>query len=766
MNSTSKINSSNNMFDETQFSFFNNKNNDTSDDQNNEKKYKEQVNILNKNNKLVPDNYNLPYEKMHTATPGLFGQRHTPDYNNIQNRKNDKYDHLGDYYYKKGDRNYSSITRYYTYYLNIDSRLRNITPVYTNLDYINLRENPLQLTYDSNELFIKTNDLIKLNVNDKISLSGLYNTSKNLKVDSDFFEFTINSYYVKVNYPHTLYFEDLAHVKNYSNTDLYVEFLDITKNVNPESNFINNIPVNTLNLIQKVYLYNPDNEDFSNDYFFIKLVKPFNGNNYENFTFKLVYLYTYGIANNKINSQYPINAHNNQGYLLVKKIKPDGIIVELSKKANFRYNELGNIINYGGNNISISKINELIKGYPIPNEYHVDLDRTFNNVIMIKLISSEFPVLNKLVYECKNDTELNMNNKLYWQNYEDHEIIYSVSISQGNYTMEQLISLIENKVLEVQRQTTVELFGNYNKKNIIKIDYYEGNNEIKFYSFKEAELIDPFKEVIEVDDAIGDYKIKIYHQNHNLLNADKIIISNASSYGGFSETVINGTFYIDEIIDSDNYYIYLTNVNRYENYYIAPSGEQNGGNAVNILVENIFRLMFNYNDTLGAFFGFRYLGEKKSVTKFASVISNKYLYQGEFLDQSLICMSENNETVLRSITLEDQNYIYMTCVAPNVETNIINQMITFSKIKNVFSKIQIHYDTNIVNNMVYNSFTCNPSYIHNPIPELKELYFKFYDKYGNLLEYSDFEHSFTLEITTLGEIPEGTNLSYKYPKVN
>ena len=42
------------------------------------------------------------------------------------------------------------------YYLNIDSRLRNITPVYTNLDYINLRENPLQLTYDSNELFIKT----------------------------------------------------------------------------------------------------------------------------------------------------------------------------------------------------------------------------------------------------------------------------------------------------------------------------------------------------------------------------------------------------------------------------------------------------------------------------------------------------------------------------------------------------------------------------------------------------------------------------------
>ena len=773
MKNSSKINSSNNTFDETQFSFYNNKNNNTPNDKNNEKKYKEQINILNKNNKSIPENYNLPYEKMHTATPGLFGQRHTPDYNNIQNRKNDKYDHLGDYYYKKGDRNYSSITRYYTHYLNIDSRLRNITPVYTNLDYINLHNNPLQVTFDSNELFIKTNDLIKLNVNDKISLTGLYNTNKNLKVDNTFFVFTNMSYYVKVNYPHTLYFQDITQAKIYSNTDLYVQFLDITKNVNPEINFINNIPINTLNTIQQVYLYNPDNDDYSNEYFFIKLIKPFSGlidpSIIYTFTFKLVYLYNYGISNNKINSQYPINAHNNQGYLLVKKITSDGIIVELSNKANFRYIQLGNIINYGGNNICISKINELIKGYPIPNEYYVELDRTFNNVIMIKLISSEFPVLNKLVYECKNDSELNMNNKLYWQNYEDHEINYSVSISQGNYTMQQLITLIEQKVQEVQRQTTPELFGNYNKKNIIKIDYYEGNNEIKFYSYKEAELIDPFIEVIEVDLAMGNYKIKIYHPNHNLLNSDKIIISDALSYGGFSANILNGTFYI-QYIDNNNYYINLTNVNRDVNY--TPD-YQYGGNSVNILVENIFRLLFDFNDTLGAFFGFRHLGEKKSVTRFATVISNKYLYEGEFLDQSLICTSENNnnnnnnnEVLLRTIQLEDQNYIYMSCDAPNVETNIINQMITFSKIKNVFSKIQIHHDTNIINNIVYNTFTCNPSYMHNPIPELKELYFKFYDKYGNLLEYSDFEHSFTLEITTIGEIPEGTNLSLKYPKIN
>jgi hypothetical protein len=731
-----------------------------------EKNYEDQVDVLNKRNKqMTPSNYNLPYEKMYTSTPGLFGQRHTPDYNNIKNRNNDKYDFLGDYFYKRGDRNFSSITRYYTYYLNVDSRLRNRSPIYAELNYIGLPENPLHITFNSNELFIKTNGLINLNVNDKISLIGLYNSSKNLKIDENFFEFTHDSFYVKVNYPHTLYFENLEQAKSYLNNDLYVEFVDITGNINP--NFINNIPVNTLNTIQKVYLFNPDNDDFSNDYFFIKLIKPFSGNYvHKDFVLKLIYLYNYGIPNNRVVSQYPINSQSNQGFLLVKKVKKNGVIVELTTKSSFNYKQLGDIVKYGGSNICVSKVNELIKGHPIPNEYGIELDRTYNNVIMIKLISSEFPVLNKLVYGCQNDEGLDINNnKFYWQNLDDGEITYSIALDQGNYTMQQLITLIENKVQQVERQTT-ELLGNYNKKNIIKIEYYEGNNEIKFYSYKEADLVDPFKEVVVLDPSQGNYKIKVYHQNHRLQTSDKIIISNAVAYEGFSAAVLNGTYFIYDIVDNNNYYIYLKNVNRYESTYIIASGENYGGNAVKILVNNVFRLRFDYNDTLGGFFGFRNLGQRKSLTKFGNIVSNRYLYQGEFLDESLICISEENEILLRSVDLEDDNYIYMTCDAPNLSTNTLNQMITFSKVKNVFSKIQIRYDTNIVNNIVYNSFTSNPSYVHNPIPELKELYFKFYDKFGNLLEYSDFEHSFTLEITTINEIPEGTNLSSKYPKIN
>lgn len=738
------------------------------DNKTDKKNFDNQIDVLNKTNKtMIPQNYNLPYQKMYTATPGLFGQRHPPDYNN-KGKKNDKYDFLGEYFYRTGDREFNSITRYYTHYLNIDSRMRNKTPLYADLDYVSLPNNPLELTFGSNELFIKTNNLININVNDKISLIGLYNSSKNLQLDENFFEFTENSHYVKINYPHTLYFENVEEAKNFTNKDLFVELVGLSETIN--KNFINNIPTSTLNTLQQVYLYNPENDDFSNDYFFIKLFRPFSGKYFDinfnkNFIFKLVYFYNYGIPNNKILSQYPINSSTNQGYLLVKKIKKNGIVIDITKKANFNYKVLGNIVKYGGSNICISKIDELVRGNPSPTEYDVTLNSTYNNVIMVKLISSEFPVLNKLVYGCQNNIQNTNNNKLYWENLDDGNIIYSISIDQGNYTMEKLITLIENKVADTQRQTT-ELLGNYNKKNIIKIEYYEGNHEIKFLSYKEADINDPFIDVIVVDSTAGNYKIKIYHKNHHLFKSDIIIISNALSYSGFLSETLNGKHSIYEIIDDDYYYIYLENVNRYPNSYIEQSVEFSGGNSVKFLVSNYFRLRFDFYDTLGAFFGFRNLGNNKSISVFDTVISNRQLYRGEYLDESLMCLNQENKYVIKTIDLKDDNYIYMTCNTPNLSSNVLNQMITNSKIKNVFSKIQMHHNINIVNNTIYNSFVCNPSYIHNPIQELKELTFNFYDRYGNPLYYYDFEHSFTLEITTINEIPEGTNISAKYPKIN
>ena len=235
------------------------------------KNYNDQVDVLDKRNKvMVPKTFDLPLEKMYTATPGLFGQRHTPDYNNLKNRNSDKYDPVGDYFYKKGDKHFSSITRYTSNYITIDSRLRQKEPIYNKLDFIQLPKNPLCLTYKSNILTIRTNNLIPLEPNDKFSLIGLPSNVKNLKTTIDaFLEFTNGSQYAKVIYPHGMSFADQVEAGLYNNSDLYIEIQNLSTN----SNFIKNIPISTINNIQKVVLVNPDTNDYSNDYFFIKLIR-------------------------------------------------------------------------------------------------------------------------------------------------------------------------------------------------------------------------------------------------------------------------------------------------------------------------------------------------------------------------------------------------------------------------------------------------------------------------------------------------------------
>jgi hypothetical protein len=144
--------------------------------------------------------------------------------------------------------------------------------------------------------------------------------------------------------------------------------------------------------------------------------------------------------------------------------------------------------------------------------------------------------------------------------------------------------------------------------------------------------------------------------------------------------------------------------------------------------------------------------------------------QNENLDSNLLCTTFdiNNNPIykVKTIDIKDDDYIYMTCNTLNLPDNKINQMVTFSKIKNVFAKILIKNDYNSIDNKVYNTFIQNPIYMHIPIQDLRELQFKFYDRFGNLINFGDFEHSFTLEVVTIAEVPERTNFSAIYPKVN
>ena len=67
---------------------------------------------------------------------------------------------------------------------------------------------------------------------------------------------------------------------------------------------------------------------------------------------------------------------------------------------------------------------------------------------MVKIISSEFPNSEKII---KNTPASKQNNKIYWQNLDDGDHIYSAEISAGNYKSNELEIALEKVFYDTGR---------------------------------------------------------------------------------------------------------------------------------------------------------------------------------------------------------------------------------------------------------------------------------------------------------------------------
>ena len=171
--------------------------------------------------------------------------------------------------------------------------------------------------------------------------------------------------------------------------------------------------------------------------------------------------------------------------------------------------------------------------------------------------------------------------------------------------------------------------------------------------------------------------------------------------------------------------------------------------------------MFNQNDTFGDILGFANVGKDTSITKYDYEITNKMLYYPSLGYE----LSNDDINIGNSINLIGNRYIIMTCEEFPVMDNIIG----INKNK-AFQKIQLNGVSNVVNGtsfgpytsgaFVYNTFIHNmPKIYYVPIHEVSKLTFKFYSPNGELYDFNGIDHSFTLRITTLENIPEHTNIN-------
>ena len=640
--------------------------------------------------------------------------------------------------------------------LNIDSSTRNINPKNIfKTDTNNLPNNPLYFTKDSNiiSIFYPNHNLA---INDNIAILNV----KGLNI------ILINSFYLINNFNYLLIKLDNTYInKNYINynTNLYIniELIDVYKYSNY---YIDNIPFNYIIGIKKINLLSDLSSDdlikinsqllsifgtidlniINNNCLLIKL--PLNYINNLNYfviqqSFKINYLHIGGIELGYINSNFPINNLQYQSCQTVYNIIDTDNIQIILNYTSFL------TINSGGEDIQIFKIINTIEGYPNSSNYTIYLKKAFNNVTNIELLSTEIPYIDNLIVT-------NLNDKLYWQNIEDGDNIYSIILDQGNYTIDTLISKIQtlmNKTFRI----------NNNKKNLIY------NNFLITYDpyvhkiiFNAVNLINmPNCLLLKIEEINSElyYIINILHSNNyvqvndiitisssNNITIKNIINNQTSQIISIDQTYINKNHLVNSInIETESYNIILGKITEISTSIV--NSESNGGESLYIQSNTKFRLLFNYQDTIGDILGFKNVGELYSITDFKSIIDNRdlYIYNNNLnsvgnqfnYTNGFINLSGNNNYIL--MYLNDIEYIYN------------------NNLPSCFAKILLSGNPG---DFLFNTFVQQTSNLYSknfPINTLTYIDISFKYSNGALVNFRNINHSFTIKITE--EITQNSN---------
>jgi len=607
--------------------------------------------------------------------------------------------------------------------LNIDSKYRNKNPknILDSIQHI-LPENPFYFQKNSNLLTISDSNH-NYSVGDKIIIKNLFVESNELKI-----EFLVNNFFVKINYPnHNLN-------PSYNYLILLSNFNGNTQN----NTYFNNIPINYINKIHNIYFTDDINIPNKN-YFYIKINTTPNFSDNSIVTSKLFAIN--GIPINNINSNYPININQLQSSLTITNIiSKDYYQVSLSVNAtiglsdNTNLNNLINVIGIGGKNIIISKIVNVIEGFPNSNYFKYNLGKNFKKLNKIRLLSTEIPNTEKII---KSTPTNKQNNILYWQNVDDGDYIYNIEITPGNFNPTDLANEIKSKIIKIPRVTTnYNTTENDNASQIIYLnDHYVDINispntnifKISFYST--VILSNAIKKFSNNSDGFD--RIIVTHPNHNLISNDTIIIENAIDSEGIPSNILNNSFNIETIIDSNNYQIKL---DKYNNSSVMTF--TGGGNAIKVFYPLQTRLLFNQLGTLGSILGFRNVGDYNSITVYSKTITNITPYE---IDTNLNSLGITNNDIISNTILNfnGNNYIYLTI------NYIFKDSIDSYGIKNIFAKLLLSGNPNTV---VFNDFIqIGQEFLEN-IPSLSEFEFSFYNIDGELYDFNNMDVSFTIEL--------------------
>lgn len=721
------------------------------------------------------------------------------------------YDPIADWENSQG-LTHKARSRLTVHHLHVDSRNRQKDDIITIGEYYTLTTNPIESIVLNNKIFIAHNNH-PFEVGDKIVIDGVAPINNQLlftpvvpyssSMDPTAQLLTFNCIiygktdqyqysYIQVNYPHNIpqEYSDSSYLAN-----LYCEIQNFT-NVQTGSTstdkynaqFYGNVPLTFVNNVHSFFLAKTIATTsstvasdvvltYSPNHFYIELPYQFTAAPGTPSTYscyiKLLFYYINGLPINQINAKYPTDIYHGSTYQVITQTTTNGYYININSVA------LASGL-FGGSNVQIGAVADYQGGYIEPNQYSITLEKTYKNIVKVKLNSTEFP---NSEYVIKNYPPESANNKLYWQNYDDGSYVYSISITPGKYTPTSLTTAITEAFYNTPRQYYPPVTQNYTNHNYITLNISTDSDTTTFSSYRESVLKRAIQDIYyinasgtftpitqKIDDPIYTYLYPLFvvvnYPYHGLTlnttyqtpstlyvpdgtSGDSVLVSGTYTFMGVPGTILDGQFEAYAInsgmaaYTTRDYFMYILPA-----FDIGQFSSRDGalhGGIFKVYAPNKLRLLFNTGDTLGSILGFPDVGKSYAITQYAKVITNKDPYQPDINP----VRSADTTTPGNAIALSGHNYIMMICDQFPVMDSI-------GKIKSAFAKINL---VGIPGKLVYNTFVSTPQDYYEPINEITDLSFSFYTPEGDLYDFNGLDHSFTLEIVTLDDLPQDTNIN-------
>ena len=178
--------------------------------------------------------------------------------------------------------------------------------------------------------------------------------------------------------------------------------------------------------------------------------------------------------------------------------------------------------------------------YPNPNKYRVFFGEKFVNIKTVRLVSTEFPNTEQVI---RSQPPNKKNNKIYWKNEPDGDdintprTIYSITITDGNYSSSRFANELKSKMNAVSR-SSVAPEGSRTKPHDFIVSVNTTTNVFEISQNDSFTISNPFSATRDSG------LISVSHSSHGFTTGQVINVSDSAKVGGIPFNIINSSHII------------------------------------------------------------------------------------------------------------------------------------------------------------------------------------------------------------------------------